>query len=81
MNTREINMDGVGHIALTAADLRRIADGLDKLAATGVRIPLFYVGEHRIDLEWHDQRDGSWYTVTAITRSVDNPVDRETIRT
>lgn len=67
-------------MALTAPDLRRIADCLDKLAETGVRIPLFYVGQHRVDVEWHDnQRDGSWYTVTAITGPVDNPVDREMI--
>lgn len=57
-------------IALTASDLRGIADALDKLGKSGVRVDSARVGQHRIQVEWHDdQRDGPWYTVASIERA------------
>jgi hypothetical protein len=57
-------------VALTAFDLRSIADAVEKLSKSGVRVEAATVGQHRITLTWHDdQRDGSWYTVTGIERA------------
>lgn len=55
---------------LTAFDLRGIADTLDKLGDSGVRVESATVGQHRIHVRWHDsQRDGSWYTLTAVEKA------------
>ena len=57
-------------LALTAFDLRALADTVESLGQVRGRVDSVIVGQHRIELERHsDQRDGDWYTVTAITRA------------
>lgn len=56
-------------LALTAAELRAIADTVEGLNQVRGRVDSVIVGQHRIALERHsDQRDGDWYTVTEISR-------------
>lgn len=58
-----------GPLALTVFELRAIADAVESLTAVRGQIPYVDVAGHRVGLERHsDQRDGDWYTVTAITR-------------
>lgn len=56
--------------ALTAHDLRAIADAVDQIAKVPARVSEVTVGQHRITLERHsDQMDGDSYTVTGIERT------------
>lgn len=57
-------------LALTAFDLRAIADTVEGLTQVRGRVDSVIVGEHRVELERHSaDRDGDWYTVTAISRA------------
>lgn len=56
-------------LALTVAELRAIADAVESLTAVRGSVPAIDVGGHRVELKRHSaQRDGDWYTITAITR-------------
>lgn len=58
-----------GDLALTALDLRTIADGLDSLAASGVQVEDFRVHGYRVQVQRQDsQMDGVWYVVAGLTR-------------
>jgi hypothetical protein len=58
-----------GTLEITAAELHAIADAVESLTAIRGTVPAIDVGGHRITLKRHsDQRDGDWYTITAITR-------------
>lgn len=54
---------------LDVADLRAIAEAVEGLAGVRGLVPSIDVGGHRITLKRHsNQRDGDWYTITAIGR-------------
>lgn len=52
---------------ITSATLRMVADSLDDLAKTAVRVDTFTVAGVAVRVRWHDdQRDGAWYEVLGI---------------
>jgi len=55
---------------LTSLELRSIADAVERLEKTKVRVGDLFVGRHRVLLRWHagDQREESFYTVTGVVR-------------
>jgi hypothetical protein len=58
-----------GDLSLDVADLRVIADAVESLTAVPGTVPAIDVGGLRVTLRRNsNQRDGDWYTITAITR-------------
>lgn len=56
-------------LELTAMDLRKIADGLDGLKTSGVRVDHFVAHGYRVTVRHRDdQREGVWFVVTGIER-------------
>ena len=56
-------------LAITAPELRAIADAVEALTQVPGSVPAIEVGGLQVGLRRHsDQREGDWYVITSIAR-------------